>query len=97
LFDLTNKRRWRCRRRASGASVTVLTSLAGCAAAPSQNILGSYFPSWMICALAGGGAAIVARQLLVAVGIDKTLPVPVVVYLALAVAFAFAVWLLWLD
>jgi len=96
LIDLTTGRwrRWRGRAPCGAAS---LIGLAGCTAAPSQNILGSYFPSWMICALAGGGAAIVVRQLLVAVGIDKTLPVPVVVYLALAVAFAFAVWLLWLD
>jgi len=71
--------------------------LAGCSAAPSQNILGSYFPSWMICALIGVGAAITTRQLLVAVGIDKTLPVPLVVYLALTAAFTFATWLLWLG
>jgi len=78
-----------------GASL--LTALAGCSAAPSQNILGSYFPSWMLCALAGIGATIVVRQLLVATGLDKTLPAPLVVYLALAVAFAFASWLIWLD
>jgi len=97
LFDLTTEkwRRW-CGRAPCGAAVA-LTGLAGCTAAPSQNILGSYFPTWMICALAGSGAAVVVRQLLIAVGIDKTLPVPVIVYLALAVAFAFAIWLLWLD
>jgi YtcA family len=72
-------------------------ALAGCSAAPSQNILGSYFPSWMLCALAGIGATIVVRQLLVAAGLDKALPAPLVVYLALAVAFAFASWLIWLD
>ena len=65
--------------------------------APSQNILGSYFPSWMLCALAGIAATIVARQILVAAGLDKTLPAPLVVYLALAIAFAFASWLIWLD
>jgi hypothetical protein len=71
--------------------------LAGCNAAPSQNILGSYFPSWMLCALAGIGATIVLRQLLVLVGLDKALPVPLLVYLAFTVAFAFATWLIWLD
>jgi hypothetical protein len=73
------------------------TVLAGCSVAPSQNILGSYFPSWMLCALAGLGATVVARQLLVAAGLDKALPAPLVVYLALATAFAFASWLIWLD
>ena len=71
--------------------------LAGCNAAPSQNVLGSYFPSWMLCALAGIGLTIVLRQILVASGLDKTLPAPLLVYLAFTVAFAFATWLIWLD
>lgn len=97
MFGLTIEKWRRWYRRTPCGAAALLIGLAGCNAAPSQNILGSYFPSWMICALAGGGAAVVARQLLIAVGLDRTLPVPVVVYLALAVAFAFAAWLLWLD
>lgn len=69
--------------------------LAGCSDAPALNILGSFFPSWMLCVLAGIGAAIVVRQGLAAVGIDKTLPAPLLVYLAFTVFFAFAVWLAW--
>ena len=83
-------------RRAVLAAAGMIGS-AGCTPAPSQTILGAYFPSWMICALAGLGAAIVVRQLLVAVGMDKFLPVPLVVYLSLATAFTFATWLIWLD
>jgi hypothetical protein len=75
----------------------LLIGLAGCSSAPSQTILGSYFPSWMICALAGLAASLVVRQFFVAVGLDKAVPAPLVVYLALAVAFAFATWLVWLD
>jgi hypothetical protein len=71
--------------------------LAGCSDAPAQNILGSYFPSWMLCVLAGIGAAILVRQGLAVVGIDKTLPAPLLVYLAFTVFFAFAVWLAWLG
>jgi YtcA family len=87
---------WRLGVRAPLASLWMI-DLSGCSPAPSQSILGAYFPSWMICALAGIGAAIVVRQLLVVSGMSKFLPVPVVVYLALATAFAFATWLLWLD
>jgi hypothetical protein len=72
-------------------------TLAGCTAAPSQTILGSYFPSWMLCALAGIGGAVLARVLFGAVGLDRTLPAPPLVYLALMIAFAFATWLLWLG
>jgi esterase/lipase superfamily enzyme len=32
--------------------------LSGCGSAPSRNILGSYFPSWMICALIGLSATV---------------------------------------
>jgi Ca2+/Na+ antiporter len=71
--------------------------MAGCSAAPSQNILGSYFPSWMICALIGLAAAIAFRQVFAVAGIDRTLPAPLLVYLALGTAAAFAVWLIWLD
>lgn len=72
-------------------------SVAGCSAAPSQSILGSYFPTWMICALIGLVVAIVLRQVLASVGIDRTLPAPLLVYLAIAIAASFATWLIWLD
>ena len=77
--------------------VTPLLFLAGCSSAPSRNILGSYFPSWMICVLIGAGATIVVRAILVKLGIDKELPVAIVVYLAMTIAFSFAAWLLWLS
>jgi hypothetical protein len=76
--------------------VALLLSLTGCSSAPSRNILGSYFPSWMICVLIGAGVTIVIRGILVKVGVDKELPAPIVVYLAFTIAFSFGAWLLWL-
>ena len=70
--------------------------LSGCSSAPSRNILGSYFPSWMICALIGLGATVIFRAVLAKAAIDEELPMPIVVYLAFATAFSLAVWLLWL-
>ncbi len=43
----------------------------------------------MICTLAGIGATVVTRELLVAATLDRALPAPLVVYLAIAVAFSF--------
>jgi hypothetical protein len=80
--------------RITAAAVSML--LAGCSSAPSRNILGSYFPSWMICALIGMGATVAVRALLAKTGIDAVLPMPIVVYLAFATAFSLAIWLLWL-
>ena len=76
--------------------VAALLPLTGYSAAPSTNILGSYFPSWMICVLIGMGLAIVIRWILVKLGMEKELPAPIVVYLVATIAFSFAAWLLWL-
>ena len=70
--------------------------LSGCSAAPSRNILGSYFPTWMICLLIAIGLTIVVRVVLGKAGLAEELPVPMVVYLALTLAFTFGLWLLWL-
>ena len=57
--------------------------------------MGSYFPSWLLCSVAGVLAAIVIRELLVAAGVNEFVLVPLLVYAALAAASAMAVWLFW--
>ncbi len=57
-------------------AAAVLIAVGGCSSAPSRNILGSYFPSWMVCALVGLGAAAIMRRLLIKAGIDQELPAP---------------------
>jgi hypothetical protein len=84
------------RLRVRTSTAGALSLLSGCSSAPSRNILGSYFPSWMICALIGMGATVAVRALLAKTGIDAVLPMPIVVYLAIATAFSLAIWLLWL-
>jgi hypothetical protein len=74
----------------------VLASLGGCDGAPSRNILGSYFPSWMVCALVGIAAAAIARVILKSTGLLQELPAPFVVIVAIGCAATFALWLLWL-
>jgi hypothetical protein len=87
---------FRIMRRAASAGVA-LPLLGGCSEAPSQNILGSYFPSWMICALAGILLAAVTQRVLALTGIDKAIPAPLLIYLAFAALFGFATWLVWLG
>ena len=70
--------------------------LAGCEGAPSRNILGSYFPSWMVCALVGIALALVARAVLKRTGLLGELPAPLVVLLGFGCAVTFAMWLIWL-
>src|SRR6266536_268842 len=86
------------RRLLHGATATpVITLLSGCSSATSRNILGSYFPSWMICVLVAVCLTIVVRVVLAKVGVDDELPAPILVYLSVTLAFTFALWLLWLS
>jgi len=65
--------------------------LASCSRAPSFDILGSYFPAWLICLALGVGFTVVARWLLLRSQIE--LVFPVLVYLSLTALFAFGMWL----
>jgi hypothetical protein len=75
----------------------MLGLLGGCEGAPSRNILGSYFPSWMVCALVGIALSLSAHAIFTALGILEELPVPFVVMVAIACAGTFAMWLVWLS
>ena len=75
------------------AGVTVLW-ISGCSASPSQNILGSYFPSWMLCLGLGVLAAVLCRFLLGLVGFNEAIPLQLLTYMALALAVTLLVWLM---
>jgi hypothetical protein len=74
-------------------SILLLTS--GCSHSPTLNLLGSYFPAWMLCAVLGVIAAIVIRQILRSYGIDEYVLVPLLTYACFAVAGGLLSWLLW--
>jgi YtcA family len=60
---------------------------------PTLDLLGSYFPAWMLCAAAGVVIAAVIRQALVVVGIGEYVVAPLLTYAGLALS---ATWLIWL-
>jgi hypothetical protein len=64
--------------------------LAGCARAPSFDILGSFFPAWLFCAVVAVLLTVLSRELLHRYA---ELPWPVLVYPSLSALFAFALWL----
>jgi YtcA family len=84
------------RRLTLTGAVLSTCMLSGCSGSPSRNILGSYFPSWMVCALFGIATALVARVALKASGLLNELPMPLLVLLSVGCAMTFALWLLWL-
>ncbi|MBV8091791.1 MAG: hypothetical protein JO110_00880 [Acetobacteraceae bacterium] len=84
------------RERLKVALVQVAALLtAGCSRSPAQDMFGSFFPGWMLCAGAGIVAAVIARQLLSAIGADLYLIAPPLTYLCIAIAGTLLAWLLW--
>jgi len=79
--------------RRSGLLFTCLAS-AGCERAPSFDILGSYFPAWLVCLTTALLLTVLARLLLLRLKIEVVLPI--VVYPSLLACLAFAQWLLFL-
>ena len=65
--------------------------LASCSRAPSFDILGSYFPAWLICLTLGVVLTVVIRSLLLRLQIEVVSPI--VVYPSLSALFAFGMWL----
>ena len=69
------------------------TTVAGCGVAPSVNILGSFFPAWLICIVIGLVITIVTRRVFVAMRIEADLGPALLVYPCLAGLWIFATWL----
>jgi hypothetical protein len=59
---------------------------------PQLNVVGSFFPSWMLCAVVGIVAALLARRLLVRVGVDPYLSPRALVYPSLALLVTLVIW-----
>jgi hypothetical protein len=74
--------------------------LAGCREddhSPTIDVLGSYFPAWMICIVIGLALTLIARQLFIGFKLDSHLRPAPLVYLCLAIFFTLTVWLLFFQ
>ena len=75
----------------------VAAQLGGCRLAPTFNILGSFFPSWLMCLFAGIIVAVIASRLFARFALDKEILWPVVVYPCIALLFACTIWLIFFN
>jgi hypothetical protein len=75
--------------------VAIVLPVAACSYAPTMDLLGSYFPAWMLCAVIGIAAAVIIRQILVVAGINDYVVAPLLTYAGLAVSATLLAWLLW--
>ena len=88
-------------RRPLQAAVTAASFaglLSGCSRAPSFNILGSYFPAWIVCGVIGILLAVAVRLFFVRINLEDELLAPLIlVYPCLTAFFTFTLWLLFFS
>jgi hypothetical protein len=73
----------------------LLTS--GCSRAPSFNILGSFFPSWILCGIIGILLTVAMRWFFVRLKFEQELSPLILVYPCLSAFFTFTLWLLFFS
>jgi len=66
--------------------------LTGCARAPSFDILGSFFPAWLVCFAVAIVLTALTQWVLQRFGVR--LAFPVLAYASLAALYTFALWLI---
>jgi hypothetical protein len=78
------------RRSGRGIFTPALLLIAGCGRAPSFDILGSFFPAWLVCVVLAIVLTVVSRMLL-----NRYVQIawPVLVYPSLTAVFALLSWL----
>ena len=81
-----------CSLAKHGFALPALLLLAGCSRAPSVDVLGSFFPGWLVCLTAAIVLAALVRLALLRLRLRFAFPV--LVYPSLAALFTFALWLI---
>ncbi len=91
----TNSRR--LRTGLISACIGVMLSTAGCSRAPSFNVLGSFFPAWILCGVIGILLTVGVRIVFVRTKFEPELSPLILIYPCLAAFFTFSIWLLFFS
>jgi YtcA family len=67
---------------------------AGCNGAPAIDVLGSFFPAWMVCVIAAVVFAFVVRSLLLKYRLESDVGNLAIFYPSVVVFFSCLLWLL---
>jgi hypothetical protein len=79
------------------AGLFALPALAGCRRSPTFSILGSFFPSWLVCMFAGIILAAIVNRIFVRFNLDREIAWGIVVYPCIALFFACTLWLVFFS
>jgi hypothetical protein len=71
----------------------VVLWMLGCSRNPNVEIVGSYFPGWMLSLAASIALTLAAHTLLRKQGLDRTVGPPAVIYPGMVVLFTCLLWL----
>jgi len=82
---------------ALGGAIAAPLLATGCSRAPSFNLLGSFFPAWLLCGVLGIALTVIARIIFVRTNFEKELAPLILVYPCLALFFTFSIWLLFFS
>jgi len=90
---------YRAAIRGSRIAVGWLTilSVCGCSRAPTFNILGSFFPSWILCGIIGVLLTVAVRLIFVKIQFEQEIGPLILVYPCLAAFFTFTTWLVFFS
>jgi hypothetical protein len=66
--------------------------LAGCSRAPAVDILGSFFPAWLVCFVVAIALTAIVRLALLRLHVQLALPI--LVYPGIVALFTFTLWLI---
>ena len=83
----------RSRRVCDTAVGTVFLSASGCGVVPSVNILGSFFPAWLISIVIGVVLTVLTRQAFLIAKVAPDLRPSAVTYPCLILLWTLATWL----
>lgn len=79
------------------AALAAMLWTAGCRHSPDFNILGSYFPAWLLCIAAGIALTSVCYWGLQRLHLERDVQPSIVVYPCMAAFFAFTLWLVFFS
>lgn len=78
----------------TGVCCLSVAGLTGCARSPAFNVLGSYFPGWILCIVLGIVAAVAVRVVLHRFDRERNIAALPLFYVAVALAVACMLWLI---
>jgi YtcA family len=78
----------------AGLACALVFALTGCGRSPSFNVLGSYFPGWLVCMVASILVTALIRFVLNRLQWEQQVPALPLFYLSIALLIACLIWLI---